>query len=327
MRQDGILPLRRVFEQYGLDTAPLSRVTTIRGDLSAPDLGLTAWKRDRIAAQATSILHCGATVHHLTPYRNLRAVNVLGTREVLRLAAEAGIALHHISTLSALTPGEAVLTEAHAAETLPPPAGGYNLSKWVAEHLVAEAGRRGLPITIHRLGSASASTRTGACNAADILVRQLQGYLTSGVAPQGQALLNMVPVDYVAKAICALVERDAQSGPVYHLSHSRPISSDVLFAACSAEGQTLRRLPGHEWQDLLNSIANSQPDHPLFPLVALGGAQGFTGTQWPYGCEATRAALDATLPEPALDEAFLRHYIRALTSGPTQFTPSQEALT
>lgn len=62
----------------------------------------------------------------------------------------------------------------------------------------------------------------------------------------------------------------------------------------------------------MHRISRDAPDHPLFPLAALGTAQGFTGAQWPYGCAATRAALDPVLPEPTLSLALLRRYVRGL---------------
>ena len=310
-RQDGILPIRLAFDRYGLDASALSRATPIPGDLAAPGLGLSPAARARIADRITSILHCGARVHHLTPYRGLRAANVRGTVEILRLAADVGCALHHVSTLSALLPGDRVLTEEDAADTLPPPPGGYNLTKWVAERLVAEAGRRGLPATIHRLGSVAGNSVTGAFNPADILARQVQGYIASGAAPEGEALLNLIPVDYAARAILRLSEDPRNAGRVFHLTHSAPLSSRLLFSACEAEGHVLRRLPAGEWQALLRRIVQDRPDHPLYPLAALGGAQGFAGARWPYGCAATRAALDG-LAEPELDEALLRRHVRAL---------------
>lgn len=322
-RQDGILPIRRAFDSYGLDPAPLSRVTPVPGDLAASGLGLTPRGQAQVA-QATSILHCGARVHHATPYRGLRDANVGGTVALLRIAAAAGAAFHHISTLSALTPQDRPLTEADAAASLPPPTGGYNLSKWVAEQLVAQAGAHGMAVTIHRLGSVAGHSATGAFNPADILTRQVQGYIAAGVAPQGAALMNLLPVDYLARAICALAGDPRHAGGTFHLTHAAPVSTDLLFAALAAEGHALRRIPPGDWQALLQTIAADQPDHPLYPLAALGGAQGFRGARWPYGCAATLAALP-DLPQPALTPDLLRLYVRALAQSPTP--PATEALT
>lgn len=322
-RRDGILPIRRVFEQLALDPAPLSRVTAVRGDLAAPGLDLTP-DGQALVAQATAILHCGARVHHATPYRGLRDANVGGTIALLRIAAATGAAFHHISTLSALTPGDRVLTETDMARDLPPPAGGYNLSKWVAEQLVVQAGARGMAVTIHRLGSIAGHSVSGAFNAADILTRQVQGYLAAGVAPQGTALMNLLPVDHAARAICTLAGDPSRTGGTFHLTHAAPVTTDLLFAALAAEGHAIRRIPPGDWQTLLQRIASGAPDHPLYPLAALGGAQGFTGARWPYACAATCAALP-DLPQPALTPALLRLYVRALARPLTP--PDKEPLT
>lgn len=320
-RQDGILPIRRVFQTFGLDPAPLSRVTPVPGDLAATGLGLTP-RGQALVAQATAVLHCGARVHHATPYRGLRDANVGGTVELLRIAATAGAAFHQISTLSALTPGDRPLTEADTAADLPPPSGGYNLSKWVAEQLVAQAGARGMAVTIHRLGSIAGHSATGAFNPADILTRQVQGYIAAGVAPQGAALMNLLPADHAARAICALAGDPVHAGGTFHLTHAAPVSTDLLFAALADEGHSIRRIPPGDWQALLQAIAAGQPDHPQYPLAALGGAQGFTGARWPYGCAATLAALP-DLPQPPLTTGLLRLYVRALARPLTPPPPKR----
>lgn len=318
-RRGGIDALEQALARWGISHPDLAlRVVALRGDLAQPGLGLSPGDRARILAEAGAILHCGAEVHHLSPYRSLRAANVGGTVAIIRLATEAGMALHHMSTLSALTPGDRPIAERCAAADLPPPQGGYNLTKWVAEQLVAEAGRRGLPVTIHRLGSISGHSVSGAFNPADILCRQLQGYIASGCAPEGEALLNLLPVDEMARAVLHLADRPDAAGRVYHLTRSAPVPAEMLFRACAAEGLALRRLPGAEWQALLRRIARHEPDHPLYPLTALGGAQGFAGKTWPYACHATRAALDSVLPETPLDDALLRRYVRALSPLPAE---------
>lgn len=307
MRQD--TDLHGVFAQYGLDPSGLDRTDTIRGDLAAPGLGLGLTQPG-----ITSILHAGASVHHLSPYRSLRDANVGGTVEILRLAARIGCPLHYLSTLSALTPADHPLTETDRAADLAPPSGGYNLTKWVAEQLVVQAAERGLAVTIHRIGSTGGNSRTGAFNPADILGRQVRGYLASGCAPAGEALINLLPVDYVARAIVTLAADPANTGRVFHLTHSAPAPSHLLFDACAAEGHAIIRIAPQDWQALMVRIAREEPDHPLFATAAMGGAQGFIGTRWPYGCTATRDAL-RDLREPALDEDLLRLWVRALAAA------------
>lgn len=203
------------------------------------------------------------------------------------------------------------------AET-PPPSGGYNLSKWVAERLAAEAGDRGLPVTIYRLGSISGDSRTGAFNPRDLLCRQAQGYVAAGAAPAGAGRIELLPVDYAARAIRILAERPENAGRAFHLTHSAPADADLLFAACAAEGHALRRLPPADWRGLVARIARADPGHPLATLAALGSAPAGapqTGSASPFACAETRAALAEAGPEPALDLDLLRRYLRAFRAA------------
>lgn len=204
-RQPGLAAIETALRRYDLwNPQWAGRITALQGDLGQPDLGLSRADLARVTGSAGAVIHCGAEVHHLRPYGALRAANVVGCETLLRLCAEAGMALHHVSTLSALRPGRGQIPETLRAAELDPPQGGYNQSKWVAEQLVAEAAERGLPCRIYRLGTVAGHSRTGHCNPADILTRQLRGYLVSGVAPEGRALLNLLPVDDLARAFVHL---------------------------------------------------------------------------------------------------------------------------
>lgn len=320
-RSNGARGLELALRRYDLWRPGLGhRIHAISGDLGQPGLGITPIDHARIAQKVRAVVHCGAAVHHLTPYARLRAANVSGTVETLRLCCDLNLPLHSISTLSALTYGDTPLNETVAAHNLAPPQGGYNQTKWVAEQLIHQAQARGLPVTTYRLGSIAGSTQTGAFNDADILVRQVQGYVASGLAPEGSALINLLPVDYLARAICHLAAQPDTTGATFHMIHSKAFSSDQLFTALQDAGHQLTRVAPTDWQDLLGQIARNDPDHPLYPLAALGGAQGFTGTRWPYACDATRAAL-CDLPEPAMDAAALRPLIGAITADLANPTP------
>ena len=84
-----------------------SRVRVVVGDLGKPSLGMSSREWDALAASVDRVFHCGAFVHALYPYSMLRAANVVGTQEVIRLAcARRGVLVpvHHISTLSVVPP-------------------------------------------------------------------------------------------------------------------------------------------------------------------------------------------------------------------------------
>ena len=75
------------------------RVRALPGELAAPRLGLSPATWDELSAEADTIYHNGADVNYLRTYSRMRAVNVLGTQELLRLASNSqSKVFDHIST-------------------------------------------------------------------------------------------------------------------------------------------------------------------------------------------------------------------------------------
>jgi NAD(P)-dependent dehydrogenase (short-subunit alcohol dehydrogenase family) len=77
--------LRQKAREAGL-VIDFSRVEVISADLAAPDLGLDSVQWHRLAGEVDAILHCGAFVHHLHGYAEMKRANVGGTESLLRLA-------------------------------------------------------------------------------------------------------------------------------------------------------------------------------------------------------------------------------------------------
>lgn len=323
-RVPGLSKLRSALISYDLwRDEYASRIHPVSGDLGAPNLGLSVSDYAKICEQSGAIFHCGADVHHMKPYRNLRASNVLGTVEVLRLAsAKVGCSLHYLSTLSAFAdPGRPRFFETDRMDAGTPPTGGYNLSKWIAEQLVQQASDRGLPVSIYRVGSVSGHSQSGHFNTRDILGRMVQGYLTSGIAPAGEALINALPIDYAAPAIVQLADQYNSAGGVWHITHGRSASSELLFDACTREGYRIRRVTPEDWRAHLADITRDAPNHPLSALAGL--AADYTAVQgWPFDCHATQKAIGQAPPE--LTEDLFRTYLQAFARAGAVPHPTQK---
>lgn len=84
---------------YGFE----KRVIPIIGDLSKPYFGLSVSEFSNLAEKIQIIYHSGARVNGILPYLSLKAENVMGTQEVIRLAVQHHFKqIHHISTLSVI---------------------------------------------------------------------------------------------------------------------------------------------------------------------------------------------------------------------------------
>lgn len=259
--------------RLGLELGPASaRVEVLAGDLALPGLGLDGDARAALERGVDAIVHSGAEVHFLADYASLRAVNVGGTLELLELAARAGLAFHHVSTIGLIPPAATPLAVALEDGPLPDPAAldwGYEQSKWVAEALVVEASRRGLAYAVHRPGRVAGSA-DGTWNQDDFAARMMRGMVALGSVPDVEHAIDLTPVDWVAAAIAHLALQPAR-GAVYHLANPRRVRFLELFERLRARGVELAFAPFAEWLAAARAAVRADPAHALAPLVELIG--------------------------------------------------------
>ncbi|HEV3143065.1 MAG TPA: thioester reductase domain-containing protein, partial [Gemmataceae bacterium] len=315
--------------RYGLDVnGDLDRIIPVLGDLEQPLLGLLPEDFDRLAGEIDVIYHNGANVNLIYSYSLLRAVNVLGTKEVLRLATRLKPKpMHFVSTFMVLAGGNAgeqgIVTEEDtlpAWDTLP---NGYTRSKWVAEKLVEEARSRGLPVTIFRPGHITGHSRTGVCNAQDFLHTMVLACSQIGVAPDLKEGMDVTPVDFVSRAIVRLSQRPECTGGTYHLVNPHPLRLPVLMDWLQTQGVEVETVPLPVWRDKLTGLANGSPDDLLAPLLnflnANNGLAEEDQLRWHprYDCRhATSRLAELGISCPRADDELLRVYRDHLqTSG------------
>lgn len=249
----GIARLRRNLLDLGLwRDSVMERVEIVPGNLSRSRFGLPPDAFAELASRVQVIVHAAATVNLVYPYAALRGANVGGTREILRLACMGGATVQYVSTNGVLPPSleggwpeDAMLDVEGAAEKL---ADGYGQSKWVAEQLVLEAARRGLPVKIHRAGTISGHSLTGAANAWDLLTALIVESIQLGYAPDVEGWrAEMTPVDFVSKAIIHLSAQTHADQTVFHLGDPNPVDMRSVFADLAELGYPTQRLGWEEW--------------------------------------------------------------------------------
>jgi thioester reductase-like protein len=315
--EDGADALRRVRDNlraYGLwhpDDA--ARLRAVRGELSAPRLGLDGAGFDALADSIDAIVHNGGQVNFLAPYERLEAANVGGTREVLRLATRTRVKpVHLVSTLGVY------LTEQHLGRTVlesdPPPDaagqhGGYNQSKWVAEQLALVARGRGLPVTIHRPARITGDSRSGASNVGDYFNAWIKGCVQLGLAPAlPDEAFDMVPVDVVARAIVTIALGGGPADGNYHYFNPRRLPIPEAVAVMREFGLAVREVPYADWRRALLAAVAAKKDNALAAFAGM-----FPERPDPrepvFDCRATFAAggIDCPPADRALFASYLRH--------------------
>ncbi|TCB90083.1 SDR family NAD(P)-dependent oxidoreductase [Micromonospora zingiberis] len=244
------------------------RVVPVVGDLAADRLGLTPGVFDTLARDIDVVYHAGATVNWLQPYAALRAPNVDGTREVLRLAAaHRTVPVHHVSTTGVFA-GTAPDGHGHGphdptgpAELLP---SGYLQSKWVAEQIIGLARDRGLPVSVYRVDLVSGDRRHGACQTRDYLWLSIKGLIQTGRVPDRLGgSVALVPVDHVAASIIALSADSARIGGTYHLYNRERVAWSDILDRLRAHGHLLPVTSWAEW----HAAVLADRDNALYPLL------------------------------------------------------------
>ncbi|KAF2866651.1 tyrocidine synthetase 1 [Massariosphaeria phaeospora] len=249
-----IARIRRNLLDFGLwSDLIMERVEVVTGNLSRKRFGLSPQTFGDLAERTDVIVHAAATVNLVYPYAALRGPNVGGTREILRLACQGGATVQYVSTNGVLPPAsskegwpeDAMLGVEDVPEKL---ADGYGQTKWVAEQLVLEAGRRGLPVKIHRAGTISGHSGTGAANAWDLLTALLVESIQIGHYPDVKGWrAEMTPVDFVSKAIIHLGNQTQAEQTIFHLGDPTPVNTSVLFEDLNNLGYPTKPLDFGDW--------------------------------------------------------------------------------
>ncbi|HKQ62597.1 MAG TPA: amino acid adenylation domain-containing protein, partial [Candidatus Polarisedimenticolaceae bacterium] len=272
---EGRLRIRAALESYGLwEAAYEQRLSAVCGDLARPRFGLRPQAFAELAQAVDRVYHNGAAVNFVQPYSLLRAANVGGTVEVLRLATLAPLPVDYVSTISVFGAPEA-RSEGWVREEDRPPhaglAGGYAQSKWVAERLVLAAAERGLAVRVYRPGRVAGDSRSGTANADDLTGRFIRACADIGAIPEEEVEFDLTPVDYVSAAIVRLSTQAWPSGACFHLVNPRSCRLTVLARALGASGYAVEPLSYARWRERLAAAAASSGRGYLLPLLTVFG--------------------------------------------------------
>ncbi len=275
--ESGKQKIQNSLEYYLLWNESFStRIIPVIGDLSQPLLGLSPEQFQLMASQLDVIYHSGATVNFTYPYSALKAPNVLGTQEVLRLASKVKAKpVHFISTISVVSPSKSyarVIQEQDSIDDAKIPTDGYVQSKWVAEKLVTIARERGLPVCIYRPGRITGHSKTGACNLSDHTYRTIKGCIQLGSIPNQDIKLNLSPVDYVSQAIVYLSRQEESLGKAFHPINPQPLHLSEMVNYIRSWGYTIDLVSYEEWRLKLINTEDS-PDNALYPLMSIFSEQ------------------------------------------------------
>ncbi|WP_257458612.1 myxochelin non-ribosomal peptide synthetase MxcG [Archangium lipolyticum] len=305
--------IREALVSQWLPTTGLAeRVLALPADLSQPMLGLGSTRFHGLAAECDAVYHNAAVVSVVREYGSLQAVNVRGTRELLRLAAAVRPKpFHYVSTL-AVAP-QANLSPEVPEEFVPAHPGlrdGYQQSKWVAERLVQQAAERGLPVAVYRLGRVVGAPDSGIVNPQDLVWRILLAGIPAGALPTLDVSESWTPVDYVARALVrlSLVPRP---GTVFNLTPVPEVRLIELFGWARDYGYKVELFPVPEWRARVAERAGNADNSTTLAFFDLrsGSAEPVFGLG-PIRSERVTQALEGSgISCPVADRQLFYRYL------------------
>jgi thioester reductase-like protein len=214
---------------FGSEHPYAERVVAVRGDVTQPGMGLGG-ELGGLAERVSEVVHCAASVSFDLGLEASRVANVEGTWRALEFAescqTRGGLRrFSHVST--AYVAGEYVgcfsEDDLDVGQRF---RNGYEQSKFEAERLVARWRER-LPVTVMRPSIIVGERDSGWTASFNVLYWPLRAFARGAYAvlpARGDALVDVVPVDYVADAIFALSQAPEAEGATFHLTAGECVS-------------------------------------------------------------------------------------------------------
>ena len=214
--------------------ADRSRVQVFSGDVSQPDCGLDSTAYQRLSAETTRVIHSAATVRFDHSLDEARRINVEGTRRVLDFAGGARKLRSFAYIGTAYVAGErsGVVREDELAVGQSY-RNTYEQTKAEAEALV-QTRLASLPGVILRPSIIVGDSKTGVTSSFKMMYWPLKIYargLWRTVPGYPDAILDIVPVDFVARSVVQLLFDEAALGSTVHLCAGPRASATIQQVA------------------------------------------------------------------------------------------------
>jgi thioester reductase-like protein len=285
-----------------------ARVVPVCGDLGQAGLGLMQETWEALAAGIDTIYHNGATVNYLLNYDMMRDANVAGTNEILRLAFEGRTKeFNYVSTTFIFGWAvKSVLYETDSNANMELLDFGYSQTKWVAEQVVFDAQRRGLPVRVFRPALVSPSVDGGGNNF-DIAVRLVAFMVNHGIGVDTLNQVSFVPADIVANNIVAISSSPDTVNQTFHVVRDEYSNmTDITRLITESTGRQFDAFLLPEFVPEL--IRRCRKEDLLFPLLdfLVGSVHNISAMEFKrYDSSTYQAARNASAwgrPDPSLED-------------------------
>jgi pyochelin synthetase len=254
----GLERLRQAAQEKGL-TVPIdrARLTIVPGELSEPKFGLSEALYKTLANEVDTIVHNASIINLMDPLSALYPTNVGGANRVLELASTTKIKpIHYVSTIGvhhALPDNiEQPVVEQTSVVEWRNVELTYEQSKIMAETLFGHAREKGVPVNILRPGTITWDTTASPYINDDAFLKFYKACLKIRAYPESALAVNIVPVDYVAECIAAIVQTKTGASDNFHLVSETSTQVEEVYGWCNELGCIINPLSFENWTEKLD---------------------------------------------------------------------------
>jgi long-chain acyl-CoA synthetase len=283
---------------YEEPPAGIGSVSVVAGDVAVDGLGLDRTTRDELLSRVTAVVHCAASIAFDLPLALAHETNTVGPVRMLELSrelADRGRLRRHVHVSTAYVAGH---HQGHFAEADLDVGqdfrNTYEQTKFAGEQAIARVAGE-LPLVVARPSIVVGDSRTGWTPVFNVIYWPLRAFsrgLMDEVPVDPDGVADIVPIDYVAEGLLALLDLVEVRGNVHLVAGSSAITNrELIDLACRQFGRPPPRLVHH---------ADSTPDQAAVYLP-------YFGIEATLGDERARAILGPLGLAPApLPEYFTR---------------------
>jgi thioester reductase-like protein len=218
----------------GSNGAP-GRIKRVVGDLGEPRLGMSDADIEALKGKIDHFFHLAAIYDMTADDERNEALNVGGTANAVELANALGVGtLHHVSSVAVAGLHKGLFREDmfDEGQKLPSP---YHRTKFESEKLVRE--RSEVPWRVYRPAIVVGHSKTGEMDKIDgpyyffKAIQRLRHWLPEWVPLIGPELgyTNIVPVDYVARALDHIAHEPGLDRQAFHLTSPKSQRSGAMM--------------------------------------------------------------------------------------------------
>ena len=203
----------------------INRIEGFQGDITFENLGLGGNVYETLSKQVTHIIHCATNIKLMLTLEEARKYTLEGTKNILKFAKrciERGQfkRFNYLSTMEVAGTMKGIVPENFISQKRSF-LNTYEIAKAETENLLQGLSKEGFPLTIYRPSMVVGDSATGKAITFQFFYHLLEDAFLSPSSPilpfRPEWRFDIVPVDFVARAICAIYDKPETNGKIYNI--------------------------------------------------------------------------------------------------------------